>query len=94
MKALCEQRGFRMSGAGTREKMEETIKRTRTQSFIYFGMMICDAYIGRLFIYLSNYLSMDFTQNTIIIIQAIIEIAGDQLHAVYKKAYVEQLKEL
>ena len=37
---------------------------------------------------------MDFTQNTIIIIQAIIDIAGDQLHAVYKKAYVEQLKEL
>ena len=83
-----------MSGAGTREKMEETIKRTRTQSFIYFGMQICDAYIGRLFIYLSSYLAMDFTQNTIIIIQAIIEIAGDQLHAVYKKAYIEQLKEL
>ena len=83
-----------MTGAGTREKMEDSIKRTRTQSFIFFGMMLCDAYIGRLFIYLSSYLAMDFTQNTIIIIQALIEIAGENLHVVYKKAYVDQLKEL
>ena len=34
---------------------------------------------------LSSYLSLPFTQNSGIIIQALIEIAGDRLKDVYKK---------
>ena len=88
LKELCDMRGFRMKD-GKREKIEDTIKRTRTQSFIFFSMHLCDAYIGRLFILLSTYLQLPFTQNSGIVIQALLEIGGDRLLEVYKKAHIE-----
>ena len=85
---LCEQRGFRMVSDGRREKMELTINRLKTHSYIFFSMHLSDAYIGRLFIMLSTYLNLKFTQNSAQVILNLLEIAGDRLHSVYKKAFL------
>ena len=95
LKELCDMRGFRMNRVdGKREKMEDTIKRTRTQSFIFFSMHLCEAYIGRLFVFLSTFLQLPFTQNSCIVILALLEIGSDRLLEVYKKTHIEQIKEL
>ena len=47
---LIEQLGFKIEGNGKRETMEKTLRRNKTHAYIYFGMHLCDAYIGRLFV--------------------------------------------
>ena len=88
---LIESRGFRIEANGKRETMEKTLRINRTHAYIYFGMHLCDAYIGRLFVQLSTYLSLQFTQNTSQIVLHLLEIAGERLHEVYKGAFKAQL---
>ena len=84
-------RGFRLDSSGKREGMDRTLIRNKTHAYIYFGMHLSDAYIGRLFVQLSTYLSLKFTQNTPQIILNLLEIAGERLLEVYKKAFKTQL---
>ena len=71
--------------------MEKTLRRNKTHAYIYFGMHLCDAYIGRLFVQLSTYLSLQFTQNSSQIILHLLEMCGEKLLQVYKGAFKAQL---
>ena len=71
--------------------MEKTLRRNKTHAYIYFGMHLCDAYIGRLFVQLSTYLNLQFTQNSSQIILHLLEMAGEKLLQVYKGAFRAQL---
>ena len=43
-------RGFRLGPDNKREGMDKTLIRNKTHAYIYFGMQLSDAYIGRLFV--------------------------------------------
>ena len=73
---LLEARGYRPTAGGFREGIAATLKRLQIHALIFFALHLSDAYIGRLFSYLSTLLSMKYTQLTAPLISHLIDIAG------------------
>ena len=59
---------------------------------MFFSMMLADAYIGNLLVYLSTLLCMKYTQLTASIINHLLELAGEKLLLKYRRNFVDQLK--
>jgi len=87
---MIEQRGFRIGG-GKREPVSATISRLTIHAVIFFSLHLSEAYIGRLFIYLSTIMALKHTQNQAQVILHLLEVGADKLMQTYQKAFAKQL---
>jgi hypothetical protein len=71
---------------------EKTQDNFRKNCIIMFSLMLKSAYIGKLFQYLVFLVRNEFHEFSCIALYTLIILAGDQLKAKYKKAYLEVIK--